>query len=63
MSYFNSRYDAVKDSQPVKEWRDEEILVSSRSKFDGSHLIISETEISDAGSYRYILNPFNFQPQ
>jgi len=45
-------YDAVKDSQPVKEWRDEEILVSSRSKFDGSHLIISETEISDEGSYR-----------
>ena len=46
-------YDAVKASQPAKEWRDEAVSVSVRSKFDGSsNLVISHTGPTDAGSYR-----------
>ena len=46
-------YDAVKNVKPAKEWRDEECEVSSRSQFDGAHLVISKTVLGDAGTYRY----------
>lgn len=46
-------YDAVKNVKPAKEWRDEECEVSSRSQFDGAHLVISKTALGDAGTYRY----------
>ena len=46
------RYDAVKGSKSVKEWRDEDVSVSSRSRFDGSNLVISHVVADDAGTYR-----------
>ena len=53
ISNFCCSYDAVKNVKPAKEWRDEECEVSSRSLFDGSHLVISKTKLGDAGTYRY----------
>ena len=49
-------FDAVKSSQPVREWRDEALSVSWRSKFDGSKLLISDVHQQDVGKYRLEFN-------
>ena len=45
-------FDAVSDSQPAREWRDEALSVSQRSKFVGQKLLIRDLRSEDAGNYR-----------
>ena len=45
-------FDAVKDSQPAREWRDAALTVSQRSEFSGRNLLISDVRSEDAGNYR-----------